>query len=65
MHLKDVLAQGFPDSLITEFNKVFGDEATRKFIDIFGGTEFSVPKWSQVRRMEKLLSKEADESQDV
>lgn len=55
----DILEEEFSDTLIAEFYKLFGRENTKKFMDVFGGMVFEVPRWAEINRVMKKREKEA------
>ena len=43
----------YPRSLLADFKRVFGEESTRKFIEVFSGTTIDVPSRRTIDNLER------------
>lgn len=61
-NLKDILEECYPNSLIIEYHRVFGNDNTKKLIEIFGGTSFHIPTMDQLNRLYRRKERESEKA---
>jgi len=59
---EEVIKEEFSDTLIFLYYEAFGKDNTKRFIELFGGTNFYVPRWAEFNR---VISKEKRGENDV